>query len=536
MKNSGRTGSGRSRGRRSTSGSTNSKPAPTSNVAVLVVALFAALFSAAAVWFFYSNGSLLYFGDAESHLNIARRVLDSRTPGYRQLGTVWLPLPHILMIPFARSMELWRTGLAGSIPSACCFVITACFLFAGVRRVFDGFAAPFGAVALFVLNPNALYLQSTAMTEPIFFATFCGLFYATVAFADSHRPWFVVLAGLCAAAGTLTRFEGWFLLPFVAVFFFFAAEQHRLRAAAVFSVIAALGPVLWFAYNWWVFDNALEFYNGPGSPRAIQGGRPYPGLHDWRLAAQYYFTAAQLNLGAPLYWASWGCALAVLANLRRALWPFLFLLLPSCFYVISMHSSGGTPIFVPSLMKSWYNTRYGLVLLPFAAFACSSLLALLPQSIRGFGTALLILICAGQWLLFPRPESWVTWKESQVNSEARRAWTNEAVEYLSAHYKPGQTVFTTSGDVLGIFRRMGIPFRDLLTVDNGPLYNAVMVRPDLFLWPRWAVCMAGDDIQSAVDRARLRGPDYQLQQDIAVPGAPVVQIYLRSPKAPNLLP
>ncbi len=492
--------------------------------------------SAAAVWFFFTNGSLLYYGDAESHLNIARRVMDSRTPGYDQLGTVWLPLPHILMIPFARSTELWRTGLAGSIPSAACFVLAACFLFSGTRRVFGMASAAFAATAIFVLNPNALYLQSTAMTEPVFFAAFCGLFYATAAFADTRQARFGILAGVCAAAGTLIRYEGWFLLPFAAVFFYVTAQEHRFRAAFVFSVIAGLGPLLWLGYNYWVFDNALEFYNGAGSPRAIQGGKPYPGLHDWRVAAQYYFTAAQLNLGTPLFWAAWICIPAALLKFKRTAWPLLLLALPAVFYLWSMHSSGGTPIFVPSLMHSWYNTRYGLVLLPFAAFACAALVAVLPKSARGFGAVTVILICAGQWLMFPRPESWVTWKESQVNSEARRAWTAEAVRLLGAEYKPGQTIYSTAGDVMGIYRRMGIPFRDILTVDNGPLFQAVTVRPDLFLWTRWAVCFAGDDTQTTVDKARLSGLDYQLQHDIVVPNAPVLQIYRRSPKAPNILP
>ena len=162
-----------------------------------------------------------------------------------------------------------------------------------------------------------------------------------------------------------------------------------------------------------------------------------------------------------------------LLKFRRTAWPLLLLLLPAIFYLWSMHSSGGTPIFVPSLMHSWYNTRYGLVLLPFAAFACAAFIAILPMSTRGLGAVAIILICAGQWLLFPKPESWVTWKESQVNSEARRQWTQEAVSYLSDHYKPGQTIFTTSGDALGIYRRSRIPFKDLLTVDNGPFYTAV---------------------------------------------------------------
>ena len=43
------------------------------------------------LYFFFSDQILLY-GDAVAHINIARRVFDSRTPGPQQLGTVWLPL------------------------------------------------------------------------------------------------------------------------------------------------------------------------------------------------------------------------------------------------------------------------------------------------------------------------------------------------------------------------------------------------------------------------------------------------------------
>src|ERR1700744_6654294 len=64
------------------------------------------------------QGYTLYYGDAEAHLNIARRILDSRTPGPEQLGTVWLPLPHLLMIPFVTRDSWWRSGLASPIPSA----------------------------------------------------------------------------------------------------------------------------------------------------------------------------------------------------------------------------------------------------------------------------------------------------------------------------------------------------------------------------------------------------------------------------------
>src|SRR4051794_19433560 len=65
----------------------------------------------AAAWF-YSKGYVCYYGDAEAHLNIARRIVDSLTPGRDQIGTVWLPLPHLLMLPFAANDHLWQTGLA----------------------------------------------------------------------------------------------------------------------------------------------------------------------------------------------------------------------------------------------------------------------------------------------------------------------------------------------------------------------------------------------------------------------------------------
>src|SRR5579862_1206706 len=116
------------------------------------------------------SGWTLYYGDAEAHLNIARRILDSRTPGYDQIGTSWLPLPHLLTLALVTDDRLWRNGLAGAIPSSVCFVLAGVFLFAAMRRATASSAAGFAALGLFALNPNLLYLEATPMTEPVFFA------------------------------------------------------------------------------------------------------------------------------------------------------------------------------------------------------------------------------------------------------------------------------------------------------------------------------------------------------------------------------
>src|SRR5258708_3701734 len=60
----------------------------------------------------YSKGYLLLYGDAVAHLGIARRIVDSHYPGIAQLGGVWLPLPHLLMLPFIGNMQMWQTGFA----------------------------------------------------------------------------------------------------------------------------------------------------------------------------------------------------------------------------------------------------------------------------------------------------------------------------------------------------------------------------------------------------------------------------------------
>src|SRR5205823_11843786 len=115
-------------------------------------------------------------------------------------------------------------------------------------------------------------------------------------------------------------------------------------------------------------------------PKAIQGAAAYPGDHNWPMAVLQFRTAVAMCLGpALLGLAALG---AVGALLKRSLWPLILLLLPPVFYVWSIHS-GATPIFVPSLYPfGHYNTRYGLAVLPLAAFAAAALVACIPQRLR----------------------------------------------------------------------------------------------------------------------------------------------------------
>src|SRR6185437_4780309 len=94
----------------------------------------AASISIASFFYYLQKSDLLLYGDAVAHINIARRVFDSRTPGLLQLGTVWLPLPHLLMIPFLLSDSAWQTGVGGSVPSLIAYVLSVVGVFRLVRR------------------------------------------------------------------------------------------------------------------------------------------------------------------------------------------------------------------------------------------------------------------------------------------------------------------------------------------------------------------------------------------------------------------
>ena len=75
---------------------------------LLLVLLCLMALSAAATLLVSHFRWTLYYGDAEAHLNIARRILDSRTPGYDQIGTSWLPLPHLFTLALVSDDRFWR--------------------------------------------------------------------------------------------------------------------------------------------------------------------------------------------------------------------------------------------------------------------------------------------------------------------------------------------------------------------------------------------------------------------------------------------
>jgi len=489
-------------------------------VAAVVLSL-SVLICVFAFWLL-QRGYILYYGDAQAHLNISRGIFDARSPGFDQLGTVWLPSLHLLALPFVQNDWLWMTGLAGTIPVAICFVIAGTFFYLAAREIYENPWSAVVVVCCFALNPTLLYLSAIPMTETVFLAGLAVAFFAIVRFAATQQRRYLVL-GVCASwFMSLTRYDGWFLIPFIAFYFARSSLGHRWRIFLTLGAAASLVPLCWMANCWWETSNALDFINGPYSASAIQGNRPYPGWHNWRQAAQYYFEAGRLCTGWPLVII--GILGALVSAFHKRMRPAFFLLLTPLFYVWSLHSSK-TPIHVPTLWPfSYYNTRYGIAVLAFCAFTAGALIDILPT--RGKRAVFaLVLVSVLPWLLHPSPNNWICWKESEQNSLSRRGWTASAARFLDTHYQMGDGILMHFGDLAGILGKAKMPLREAIHEGTKPDWLPAIAAPRVFHPAKWAIALNGDVVSTALQKCQP--PAYKLVLEVTTKDDPKFEIYQR---------
>src|SRR5499427_8450336 len=70
-------------------------------------------------------GLTLSHYDARGHLIVARRIFDSITPGWQQIGAVWLPLPHLLNALPVQIDLFYRSGSSAVAMSIAEYAIAA---------------------------------------------------------------------------------------------------------------------------------------------------------------------------------------------------------------------------------------------------------------------------------------------------------------------------------------------------------------------------------------------------------------------------
>lgn len=482
---------------------------------MLLTAISAAL-SVGALIFYYHQGAILLYGDAVAHIHIARRVFDSRTPGLFQLGTVWLPLPHLLDIPFIVNDRLWQTGLGASIPSMIAYVAGTLGLFRLVRGLASG-AAAWIAALIYALNPNLLYIQSTAMGEALYLALFVWSAVYFAEFVEQARDVAdqagksLKKCGLMVSAAMLVRYDGWFLAAVIGASA--AVLLWRLRPYTPqlrrglrnFLLLTGSTAAVFLLYNQIVFDNALEFANGPYSARAIQERSKtttmpsYPGENSSRDATLQFLKVSRLNMaqGRPEFLLLNGAFIALLGSLyfaRRYLsWALLWTPLP--FYVLCI-AWGSVPVYHPDWWPfSYYNVRYGLQLLPavavFAALGCELL-------INFFRTRYVVAVAAlaiaasyySVWHTTP-----ICLREAQVNGSDRMTLDLQLAQKLKA-FPPSATLMMNCGAHPGATQLADMPLRRVLCESSNRLWKAALKQPSRSA--DYIIAFPGDEVARAV--------------------------------------
>ena len=336
----------------------------------VLVGVIAAVIIVDAFLYFLSRDQTFVHIDAIAHVNKARGLFDNFAPGLRQLGTVWLPLPHLLIAPLAAIDPLWRSGAAGSFLSIVCFVGTSLFLFSAGYAWTGSTIAGWVAFLLFALNPHLIYLFATPESEPLMILCAAGLIYYLVRWTQGESWRDFGLAALFAFAGTWTRYEGWALAAVASVIVPIVTRSRRAASTVLFIGAAVLGPMLWMVFNMVYFDDPLMFAYGIGSAQSISAGKAFGTAGKlWDSIVRYFIDVAY-SLSPGVLWLGVAGFVFALSLLRRRNWrPALVVV--ACgvtlfgFYVLNLYTNN-VSILLPGMveddLQSTYNVRYGSIM------------------------------------------------------------------------------------------------------------------------------------------------------------------------------
>ncbi|MGA7523917.1 MAG: glycosyltransferase family 39 protein [Acidobacteriaceae bacterium] len=491
----------------------------------LFAGMVAALLSVLAFGYCFPRSLLLLYGDAVAHLHIARRILDSLNPGIRQIGSVWLPFPHLLMMPFAARMAWWQNGIAGAIPSMACYVLSV----AGLWRLSRYWLRPAGAVVatlFFALNPGLLYMQTTAMNEPLFLcqmiwsALFLTTFLRGIGEGNHKLSGRALTAcGLVLVTATYTRYDAWIFATIawlIAVTALARARAWKSRACGAFVLFTAMlvtAPVLWFAWNARQYGDWLDFMRGPYSAKAIElrtatpGAPMYPGWHSIPVAALYFLKAAELGV-VSARWADFlfalivaGTVLALVFWRKRNLAPMLLLWLPLPFYAYSI-AYGSVPIFIPLWWPhSFYNTRYGMEMLPIFALCLGFLAAwLLARAEKHWPRHAQLILLASIVLIMLDAVALIRATPLVLGEAIANARTRIPFEAAYARaldqLPPQGTILVWTSDHIGAFQRAAIPLRRTINETDYYQWKAALAHPAQSA--QWVIAADHDAVAQSV--------------------------------------
>jgi hypothetical protein len=438
----------------------------------------------AAIYYWRAGLSLAHY-DARAHLVVARRVFDSLTPGWQQVGAVWLPLPHLLNALPLQIDAFYRTGASAIAISILSMALASWAIATLIHRATGSMVGGVVASALLMLNPDVLYLQSTPMTEPLLFAT---TFLAVALIADwalsipedptpSSQAPRSRAAGWATIAAVLTRYEAW---PIVGAAIGLAFVVLLRRGFTLGAALRAVrGLALWpaWAIAAYLVNSKVTVGSWFVSSGFFVAENPAMG-HPWQAWTQIWEGLITLT-GPVLPWAAVLSAIVVLISAfvqrrgdsRPAPTALVVVLaLAACAALPWSAYIKGHPV----------RIRYDVPLVAAAAALTGAGVALLPRRLRPI--AGVAIVAATVWQAPPfQPDAPVV-RESQreaQNQQGRRAVT----AYLTSHWD-GQPIMMSMGSLAHYMHDLadaGFGIGDFLHEGNGEIWIHAVRRPAPFV-------------------------------------------------------
>ena len=412
-------------------------------------------------------GLALAHYDARAHLVVARRIIDSLTPGWQQVGAVWLPLPHLLNMLPVQIDAMYRSGGSAIAISVLSMALATWAMSSAIIRATGSRSGAIAASAMLLLNPNVLYLQSTPMTEPLLFATAMIGIALTAAWLDDSTRW-PTAPGLALAAACLTRYEGW---PMTAGVIVLSAAVLLRRGVAIapaisacarLAVFPAAGVALFLVNSRWTVG-AWFISSGFFVAENIEAlGRP---LAAWDQLREGLYRLS----GTALVWSAYtGAVLTIIAFARSRSRASLILFL-------ALAAAAAVPLSA-YVQGHPFRIRYDIPLVAACAALAGAGIGLLWLRAQPIVAACVVAIALVQARPLDRTAPLIV--ESQrdaANSAGRRAVTT----YLVQHYD-GRTIMMSMGSLGHYMQELstrGFAIHDFLHEGNGDIWNFAMMKP-----------------------------------------------------------
>jgi hypothetical protein len=465
--------------------------------APLLIGVAAFIAGAAGAWFYSGGGLAISHFDARAHLVVARRILDSLTPGWQQIGAVWLPLPHVLnMLPV--QVDAWyRSGASAVAISVASTGIAAWALSRFILTSTGSVAGGAAGAALLLANPNLLYIQSTPMTEPLLVATSLLSLTLIATWIDRGAHGWPWGPGLALAATCMTRYEGWLIAPTALVLATCVLIRRGtpvglvVRASLKLAVFPIVAIALFTANSRWTIGSWFipsDFFVPENDAKG----------HAWQ-AWDQVTESVYLLAGKAYVWPAYaGAALATVAFVlsRRRSMTVLMLALAAAAALPWYAYMHGHPV----------RVRYGLPPIAACAALAATGVGLLWRPLRGVAAAALVAAV----LFHASPLN----RDSLLVVESKRDAANAAgrevvTAYLREHYHGEGPIMMSMGSLAHYMHdlgRAGFDIHSFLHEGNGQVWQYAVLGPRPYV--TWLVMEERAEGGDVLFHASQRDPRY----------------------------